>query len=204
LISQKIIKSLKTNQKQISNDLSRLIQNEKLINSNSYLQLINNNPNNIDIDKKKIELELKQLSENKKAYINRLDEIKSRIKSLELKYEKQQGIYEKERLDKLNKFIEKQSDAVSNDEYNKRLRKLKNENNKLLANMHSDIEKNLIKKMNEIEINKKKETENKMNLLKIKRDEERKDILKRKNKSMEETLKISEYMHKKPEIPKYL
>lgn len=92
LINQKIIKNLKTNQKEIANDLSKLIQNEKLLNSNSYLQLINNNPNNIDIDKKKIESELKQLNENKKAYINRLDEIKSRIKSLELKYEKQQGI----------------------------------------------------------------------------------------------------------------
>ena len=204
LINQKIIKNLKTNQKEIANDLSKLIQNEKLLNSNSYLQLINNNPNNIDIDKKKIESELKQLNENKKAYINRLDEIKSRIKSLELKYEKQQGIYDKERQDKLNKFLEKQNDVVNNDEYNKRLRKLKNENNKLLANMHNDLEKKLIKKMNEIENNKKKETENKMNLLKKKRDKERKDILKRKNKSVEETLKTSEYMHKKPEIHKYL
>lgn len=204
LISQKIIRNLKTNQKEIANDLSKIIQNEKLLNSNSYVQLINNNPNNIDIDKKKIELELKQLSENKKSYLNRLDEIKSRIKSLELKYEKQQGIYDKERQDKLNKFLEKQSDVVNNDEYNKRLRKLKNENNKLLANMHSDIEKNLIKKMNDIESNKKKEAENKMNLLKKKREEERKDILKRKNKSVEETLKLCEYMHKKPEIDKYL
>ena len=204
LISQKIIKKLRTNQKEISNDLSKLIQNEKLLNSNSYLQLINNNPNNIDIDKKKIESELKQLNENKKSYINRLDEIKSRIKSLELKYEKEQGIYNKERQDKLNKFLEKQSDIVNNDEYNKRLRKLKNENNKLLANMHTDLEKNLIKKKNEIENNRKKETENKMILLKKKRDEERKDILKRKNKSVEETQKTSEYINKKPEIHKYL
>ena len=204
LVSQKIIKNLKTNQKEVSIGLSKLIQNEKLLNSNSYLKLINNNPNNIDIDKKKIELELKQLSENKKAYLNRLDEIKSRIKSLELKYEKEQGIYDKERQDKLNKFLEKQSDIVNKEEYNKRLRKLKNENNKLLANMQTDLEKNLIKKMNEIENNKKKETENKMNLLKKKRDEERKDILKRKNKSVEETLKILEYMHNKPEIDKYL
>jgi len=204
MINQKIIKNLKANQKEISNDLSKLIQNEKLLNSNSYLQLINNNPNNINIDKKKIEIELKQLNENKKAYINRLDEIKSRIKSLELKYEKQQGIYEKERQDKLNKFLEKQSDAAYNEEYNKRLRKLKNENNKLLANMHSDLEKNLIKKTNEIENNKRKETEKKMILLKKKKDEERKDILKRKNKSVEETLKLNEYIHKKPEIREYL
>ena len=205
-VTQKIIKSLKMNEKEVINELTKIMQNEKLLKNQSYLKLINNNPNNINLDKRKLEVELKQLNENKKGYMMRLDEIKIRIKSLEDKYEKQQGIFDNERQEKLNQFIDKQNRLINenNDELNIKIKKLQNENNKLLANMQNDMEKNIMKKMNEIEKIKKGEEKNKLILLKKIRDDERKEIMRRKNRISEETKKLNQYINKKPEIQKYL
>lgn len=194
------------NEKEVINELTKIMQNEKLLKNQSYLKLINNNPNNINLDKRKLEVELKQLNENKKGYMMRLDEIKIRIKSLEDKYEKQQGIFDNERQEKLNQFIDKQNRLINenNDELNIKIKKLQNENNKLLANMQNDMEKNIMKKMNEIEKIKKGEEKNKLILLKKIRDDERKEIMRRKNRISEETKKLNQYINKKPEIQKYL
>ena len=67
-VTQKIIKTLKINEKEIIKELSKIANNEKLLKSQSYLKLINNNPNNINLDKKKLNMELKQLNENKKGF----------------------------------------------------------------------------------------------------------------------------------------
>ena len=206
-VTQKIIKNLRINEKEVVHDLSKIMQNEKLLKNQSYLQLINNNPNNINLDKKRLELELKLLNDNKKGYMMRLDQIKLRIKQLEDKYERQQGIFDNERKENLNKLKNKLSNLImnqSNDELNIKIKKLKNENIKLLANMQNDIEKNLIKKINEFEKTKKEEEQNKLLLIKKIRDEERKEIIKRKNKMSEETKKLNQFINKKPEIKKYL
>ena len=205
-VTQKIIKSLKMNEKEILNHLSKIMNNEKLLKSQSYLKLTNSNPNNINIDNRKLEKELKQINENKKGYLMRLDEIKSRIKSLEYKYEKNQGILDNDRQEKLNRFLDKQNKKINqnDDESNLKIKNLQKENKILLINMHKDLENKMNLKMNEIETNKKLEKQNKLILLKNKRDEERKDILKRKNKSNEETRKLSIFINKKPEIHKYL
>ena len=205
-VTQKIIKTLKINEKEIIKELSKIANNEKLLKSQSYLKLINNNPNNIDLDKKKLNMELKQLNENKKGCMTRLDQIKSSLKSLEYKYEIKQGIYENERQEKLQKFLDKQNKLInqSNDESNLKIKKLQNENKKLLNNMHIDIENRIMKKKDEYDKNKEKEAQNKLILLKKLRDDERKEILKRKNKATEETKKINEFMNKKPSIKNYL
>ena len=205
-VTQKIIKSLKMNEKEILNHLSKIMNNEKLLKSQSYLNIINSNPNNMNIDNRKLEIELKQINENKKVYLMRLDEIKSRIKSLEYKYEKKQGFLDNDRQEKLNKFLDKQNKKInqSDDESNIKIKNLQKENKKLLINMYKDLENKISQKSNEIEKNKKLESQNKLILLKKIRDEERKDILKRKNKSNEETRKLSEFVNKKPEIHKYL
>ena len=205
-VTQKIIKSLKMNEKEILNHLSKLINNEKLLKSQSYLKLINSNPNNMNIDNRKLEIELKQINEKKKGYLMRLDEIKSRIKSLEYKYEKNQGFLDNDRQEKLNKFLDKQNKKIIqiDDESNIKIKNLQKENKKLLINMHKDLEFKINQKKNEIEKNKKLEAQNKLILLKKIRDDERKEIIKRKNKSNEETRKLSEFINKKPEIHKYL
>ena len=206
LVTQKIIKALKIKEKELMKDLYKITNNEKLLNNQSYLQLINSNPNNINLDKMKIKEELKQLKENKNGCLIRLDEIKSRIKALKYKYEKNQGIIENKRNEELNKLLDKQNKIMnqSSDEMNIRIKKLQIENKKRLSIMQKDLENKIIEKTNIFEENIKKEKENKINKLKKIRDEERKEILKRKNKGIEETKKFVEYLNKKPDIPKYL
>ena len=205
-VTQKMIKKLKTNEKEIMNELTKIMNNEKLLKNQSYLKLINTNPNNINVDKRKLEAEIKALNENKNYYMIRLDEIKTRIKSLEYKYELEQGIYENDRQEKLQKFFEKQNRIINqnNDESNLKIRKMQIENKKLLTNMHNDAENKLKKKIEEFEKNKEKEAQNKIVLMNKMREDERKEILKRKNKANEETKKLNEYMNKKPDIKKYL
>ena len=70
--------------------------------------------------------------------------------------------------------------------------------------MQNDIEKKLMKKINEYDKNKEKEAQNKLILLEKIRDNERKEILKRKNKANEETKKLNEFMNKKPRLKNYL
>ena len=60
-VTQKIIKTLKINEKEIIKELSKIANNEKLLKSQSYLKLINNNPNNINLDKKKIKYGIKTI-----------------------------------------------------------------------------------------------------------------------------------------------
>ena len=60
-ITQKILKQLKRNEQELTKDLSKLIQNEKMIKDKSYLQLVNENPKNANLEKKKLQLELKQI-----------------------------------------------------------------------------------------------------------------------------------------------
>ena len=201
-----MIRKLKTNEKEIMNELSKIMNNEKLLKNQSYLKLINTNPNNIVVDKRKLEAEIKALNENKNYYMIRLDEIKTRIKSLEYKYELEQGIYENDRQEKLQKFFEKQNRIINenNDESNLKIKKLQIENRKLLTNMQNDAENRLKKKIDEFEKNKEKEAQNKIILMNKMREEERKEIIKRKNKANEETVKLKEYMNKKPDIKKYL
>lgn len=201
-----MIKKLKSNEREIMNELSKIMNNEKLLKNQSYLKLINSNPNNITVDQRKLEDEIKTLNENKKYYMNRLDEIKTRIKSLEYKYELEQGIYENDRQEKLQKFFDKQNRIINqnNDESNLKIKQLQIENKKLLTNMQNDVENRLKKKIDEFEKNKEKETQNKIILMNKMREDERKEIIRRKNKANEETKKLSEYMNKKPDIKKYL
>ena len=75
--TQKILKQLKRNELELTKDLSKLIQNEKMIKDKSYLQFLNENPKNANLEKKKLQLELKKIYENKNMYMSRLNEIKS-------------------------------------------------------------------------------------------------------------------------------
>lgn len=195
------------NEKEIMNELYKITNNEKLLKKESYLKFANKNNNNIKIDKIKLKAELKQINENKNGCITRLNEINSRIKALEYKYELNQGILDNERQEKLHKFFDNQkilNNNKNNNELNLKIKNLKNENKKLLTNMYNDTENQLMKKINEFKLNKEKETQNKIILLKKMREDERKEILKRKNKASEETKKLNEFMNKKPEIKKYL
>ena len=205
-VTQKIIKALKMKEKELIKELSKLANNEKLVKDQQYLLLINSNPSNIYLDKMKIKEELKQLKENKNGCLIRLDETKSRISDLEFKYEKNQGIYERERQEKLNKLLDRQSKIMnqSSDEVNIRIKKLQNENKKRLNIMQKDLENKLLERENKFKENLNKEKENKINILKKIRNEERKEILKRKIKGNEETKKLIEYVNRKPIIPKYL
>ena len=65
ITTQKIFKQLKRQESELTKDLSKLIQNEKMLKDQSYLLLTNENPKNIILEKKKLKTELKQINEKK-------------------------------------------------------------------------------------------------------------------------------------------
>ena len=202
--TQKILKQLKRNELELTKDLSKLIQNEKMIKDKSYLQFLNENPKNANLEKKKLQLELKKIYENKNMYMCRLNEIKYRINSIEDKYNKDTGIYSTKCKEKLTTFLHNQINIKKNDKINARLKMLKEQNNKLLLNMNTDVEKKIKQKEEKLNLEEKQKNENYLKFLEKMRSEEKSEILKRKNKINEEKEKVEEYINKKLEVKEYL
>ena len=202
--TQKIIKQLKRNELELTKDLSKLIQNEKMIKDKSYLQFLNENPKNANLEKKKLQLELKKIYENKNMYMSRLNEIKYRINSIEDKYNKDTGIYSTKCKEKLTTFLHNQINIKKNDKVNARLKMLQEQNNKLLLNMNTDVENRIKQKEEKLNLEEKQKNENYLKLLEKMRSEEKNEILKRKNKINEEKEKVEEYINKRLEVKEYL
>ena len=202
--TQKILKQLKRNELELTKDLSKLIQNEKMIKDKSYLQFLNENPKNANLEKKKLQLELKKIYENKNMYMSRLNEIKYRINAIEDKYNKDTGIYSTKCKEKLTTFLHNQINIKKNDKVNARLKMLQEQNNKLLLNMNTDVEKRIKQKEEKLNLEQKQKNENNLKLLEKMRSEEKSEILKRKNRINEEKEKVEEYINKRLEVKEYL
>ena len=202
-ITQKILKQLKRNEQELTKDLSKLIQNEKMIKDKSYLQLVNENPKNANLEKKKLQLELKQIYENKNMYLSRLNEIKYRIDSIEDKYIKNNGIYSTKCKEKLTTFLHNQINIKKNDKVNARLKQLQEQNNKLFLNMNNDAKNKLKEREEKLKLEENKEKENNIKLLEKRKAEEKQKIILRKNKMNEEAKKIKKYINKRPKVKDY-
>ena len=204
LTTLKIIKQLKRNEFELTKDLSKLIQNEKMIKDESYLQLVNGNPKNIGIEKKKLQIELKKIYEDKNIYLSRLNEIKYRINSIEDKYTKEIGIFNNNCKEKLNTFLLNQTNIKRNNKINARLKMLQKQNNRLLLNMNTDAENKIKEKQNQLDLEQKQQIDNNLKLLDKKRHEIKEEIMKRKNKINKEKKKMEEYLNNKLENKEYL
>ena len=204
LTTLKIIKQLKRNEFELTKNLSKLIQNEKMIKDESYLQLVNGNPKNIGIEKKKLQIELKKIYEDKNIYLSRLNEIKYRINSIEDKYTKEIGIFNNNCKEKLNTFLLNQTNIKRNNKINARLKMLQKQNNRLLLNMNTDAENKIKEKQNQLDLEQKQQIDNNLKLLDKKRHEIKEEIMKRKNKINEEKKKMEEYLNNKLENKEYL
>ena len=204
LTTLKIIKQLKRNEFELTKDLSKLIQNEKMIKDESYLQLVNGNPKNIGIEKKKLQIELKKIYEDKNIYLSRLNEIKYRINSIEDKYTKEIGIFNNNCKEKLNTFLLNQINIKRNNKTNARLKMLQKQNNRLLLNMNTDAENKIKEKQNQLDLEQKHQIDNNLKLLDKKRHEIKEEIMKRKNKINKEKKKMEEYLNNKLENKEYL
>ena len=200
----KILEQLKRTESELEKDLYKINRNEQMIKDKSYTNIININPKNINLEKKKLELELKHISENKKVYLSRLNEIKYRINSLQDKYIKDNGSYNLNCKENLNTFLQNQINKKNNVRINVRLKKLSVQNNKLLSNMKNDAKNKLNERQAQINEKEKNENEKNLKLLEKIRTEEKNEILKRKSNANEEIKKMEEYISGKPEIKKYL
>lgn len=158
----KILEQLKRTESELEKDLYKINRNEQMIKDKSYTNIININPKNINLEKKKLELELKHISENKKVYLSRLNEIKYRINSLQDKYIKDNGSYNLNCKENLNTFLQNQINKKNNVRINVRLKKLSVQNNKLLSNMKNDAKNKLNER--QAQINEKEKNENEKNL----------------------------------------
>ena len=197
----KTINKLKKNEEYLIKELSKINSNEKLLKSKSYINIFNNNPNNITNDQKKINDRIKHLQKNKNMYMDRIGEIKNQINTLQQAQEKELGINSKKI--KYNKFIEEYN-KKNRSLIEKKIKKLKDEKEKLQLIMQKDLKKQIDKKNDEINNKEKEDKEKRTALLKKIHDEEREDIEKRKKKNSELLLKIKENINKKPKNKVYL
>ena len=197
----KTINKLKKNEKHIINELSKINSNEKFLKSKSYIDLFNNNGNNISKDLKD---KIKILEKNKSVYKDKLDELINRIDTLQYKQEKEFGIIEYNNKHKLNKFLESYNNNENKTLIKNKIKKLREESDKIQYNMKKDLEKKIENKINDIDNKKREEEQKRKDLLKKMHDEEREDIEKRKKKNSEELLKIKENINKRPDDKIYL
>ena len=202
--TNKTINKLKKDEEYLLNELTKINSNEKLLKSKSYISLYNNNPNNISNDQKKINEKIKNLRKSKDIYMNKLGGVKSRINTLEYNQEKELGILDNVKKRNYNKFIEEYNNIKSKSLIERKIKKLRDESERIKLIMKKDLEKQIDKKNNEINDKEKKKEEQREALLKKIHDEEREDIEKRKKKNTENLLKIKENIKKKPKEKIYL
>ena len=202
--TNKTINKLKKDEEFLINELTKINSNEKLLKSKSYINIYNNNPNNISNDQKKINEKIKNLRKNKDIYMNKLGEVKSRINTLEYNQEKELGILDNVKKRNYNKFIEEYNNIKSKSLIEKKIKKLRDESERIKLIMKKDLEKQIDKKNNEINDKEKKKEEQREALLKKFHDEEREDIEKRKKKNADNLLKIKENIKNKPKEKIYL
>ena len=202
-INKTIIK-LKRNEDQLLKEISKINSNEKLLKSKSYINIFNNNLNNIANEQKKINDKIKNLQKNRNMYLDRLEEIKKQINILQQNQEKELGIIDNSKKMKYNKFIEEYNNKKNKSLIEKKIKKLKDEKEKLQLIMQKDLKKQIEKKNDEINNKEKEDKQKRTSLLKKMHDEEREDIQKRKKKNSELLLKIKENINKRPKNKIYL
>ena len=202
-VTQKVLMQLKNKELELTKDISKLIHNEKLIKDKSYLQITHENTKNSNLEKIKLQSELKRIDENKNISLSRLNEIKYRINSIEDKLLKETGIYSSNCKEKLSLFIHNQVNLKKNDKVNARLKQLQEQNNKLFLNMNNDAKNKLKEREEKLKLEEKKEKENNIKLLEKRKAEEKQKIILRKNKMNEEAKKIKKYINKRPKVKEY-
>ena len=202
-VTQKVLMQLKNKELELTKDISKLIHNEKLIKDKSYLQITHENTKNSNLEKIKLQSELKRIDENKNISLSRLNEIKYRINSIEDKLLKETGIYSSNCKEKLSLFIHNQVNLKKNDKVNARLKQLQEQNNKLFLNMNNDAKNKLKEREEKLKLEEKKEKENNIKLLEQRKAEEKQKIILRKNKMNEEAKKIKKYINKRPKVKEY-
>ena len=200
----KTINKLKKDEDYLIKELTKINSNEKLLKSKSYINLFNNNPHNISNDQQKINDKIKNLQKYRNIYLDKLGEVKIRINTLQYNAGKELGIIENIKKMKYNKFIEDYNTKKSNSLIEIKIKKMRDENEKIHLMMKKDLKKQIDKKNNELNEKEKKEEEKREALLKKMHDEEREDIEKRKKKNSDNLLKLKENIHQKPKEKIYL
>jgi hypothetical protein len=202
--TNKTINLLKKNEEELLKGLAKLNENEKFLKSKSYINLFNNNPFNIQNDKKAVEQRIKSIEKMKNTYMMKLDEVKNRISSIEYNQEKELGIVNNNNKLKLYKFFRDLNDKENNIKIEQKIKKLQEDSEKVQMKMKMDLEKKIEKRNMELNNKEKEEEQKKMFYLKKMHDEEREEIQRRKNKHIEELMKIKDYIRRKPNDAIYL
>ena len=181
----KIIHSLKLKEEGIKQNLYKLNENKKILQNESLNQL--------ELNKKIKEEEIKKLKNKQTLLYNQLEDIQLQINNI---------ISEEQKINKklnLKDFIEKYESESFN---NERIYELERQSNILKQNRINDLERSkekLIKKLNDLE---NEEKEKKKSFLLSQREKERELILRRKkviNNQLEKTKKFINAQTKKDE-----
>ncbi len=200
----KTINKLKKDEKHLINEITKINSNELLLKNKAYIKVFNNNKNLFGNDQKIINDKIKVLEKNKNIYIDKLDEIKTRIDSLQYNQEKELGIIENNNKIKFNKFIEDYNNKENKSFIENKIKKLRKESDKIQFLMQKDIKKQIDKKTNEINNKKQEEELEREAYLKKIQDEERFDIEKRKKKNTGILIKLKTNIFKSPKDKMYL
>ncbi len=99
--------------------------------------------------------------------MNKLSEVKTRINTLEYNQEKELGILDNNKKRNYNRFIEEYNNIKSKSLIEKRLKKLRDESEKIKLIMQKDLEKQINEKINEINDKEKRRRKKRSNAKKI-------------------------------------
>ena len=200
LINEVIYNLLRT-EKELKQKITKFNYNEKLLKSNSYINIFNKSPQNISKDKTFIKEKINFFEKSKDVCLSKLNYIKSQIDMLYHQQNKISGQLDK----KINSNLTQLNKSMSSQNiFEKKMKDLQVEHRRRTLAMEKDLKISNGKKLRKI-YELKKEQENKKNeILKNMRDKEREDIKNRKNKNMENVINLRKYINVKPKNENYL
>lgn len=185
----KVIKNLIQTEKELQKKILKIKENEKLLKSQSFLNLFNKNPINLKKDKDIIKSKVNDLSKNKSVILSRADYINSEIYTLQNKKDVQTGDFKnkiKENMNKLNQNLVSLKEKEQSSKSSENLFR-----NQLVKLLDAKEEQRFLE-------------EQKMLALKHMRDAEREEIKKRKQQNQEKFLRMFRYRNEKPKKEYYL
>ena len=191
-LSLKIIYNLIKQEKEIKNELSKLINNENAIKNESLFNFINTN-NHLEIIN--YNLRLNKINEAKENLSNRLIEIEKQINNEIFLENKNEGLIQKETQINLKNFLE--NFETNQTFFNKKIFQLQEESKIRRGKMERDLERKRSVKQKEIENKEKEEEKRKKRLLQQLRNDEKNYITQRAKINNEKILKLKEHLNEK-------
>ena len=195
LLTNRILINLIKTEEELKKKIFKCNSNGNLLKNKSYVKIFNKSSENLLSDKNFIKYKISLLEKNKNIYSCKSNFINSQINKLQYYQDKVSGDLKQ----RINDNLTKLNKNISYDTLlEKKIKKLKIEQNKRTILMQKDICNCYNNKIKQLIITKQVEEQKKSDLLKEKRNKEREDIIKRNQKNNESINNLRKFINEKP------